>query len=230
MNKYTLLAFFIVCCNLSCNYKGEYTHCKFRKIVIPQLVKDYFYFKVGTYWVYQNQTTQELDSQWICTSDITTRNIYSNNKCNCYHRLCFENMKVIKLSTKENDCVQNNTNTYSAYFIDVPILNNFTKNDYYYGWSSTKGNSTFYRNNYNIKPISGAVFYSNGNWFGYGLKDTTNCVVNGVTYNNCKIQRDSLHTLYDHYKEVLLVQNIGVVSYKDTSYTKWNLIRSYIIQ
>jgi hypothetical protein len=35
-------------------------------------LKDHFYFKVGTYWVYEEETTGQLDSQWVSQSMLST--------------------------------------------------------------------------------------------------------------------------------------------------------------
>ncbi len=45
---------------------------------IPQDFKDYFYFAPGTYWIYQNQRTQELDSVYIV--DRSSRIVHYSNE------------------------------------------------------------------------------------------------------------------------------------------------------
>ncbi len=40
-------------------------HPKPRDILLPQIVKDYFVFKVGTYWIYQDSATGITDSVYV---------------------------------------------------------------------------------------------------------------------------------------------------------------------
>src|SRR5690606_10575757 len=53
----------------------------------PQDAKDRFFFKKGTWWVYQNITTKELDSVWVSKANWSyvsadnMRDGYIKNKC-----------------------------------------------------------------------------------------------------------------------------------------------------
>lgn len=43
----------------------KHTECVNNTMSLPQMAKDYFLFKDGTYWVYENVSTKELDSFYI---------------------------------------------------------------------------------------------------------------------------------------------------------------------
>lgn len=44
-------------------------HPKPRDILLPQIVKDYFVFKVGTYWIYQDSASGITDSVYVDAAD-----------------------------------------------------------------------------------------------------------------------------------------------------------------
>lgn len=62
----------------SCKDKNKKTYCEENPSECPDIkeVKDYFCFKIGTWWVYEEETTLERDSVYVTE--------YSNNQSNYY--------------------------------------------------------------------------------------------------------------------------------------------------
>ncbi len=204
---------------VSCTVRDEVLCRNNKKVRIPQTVKDYFYFKHGTYWVYQNQTTLEVDSHWVCDSYLGTASVtYDKVGCNCYNHMCFENMFVNILSPKYNGCNDgSNTHEYLRYIITVQDeYKQYLGVDFYF----TLTNQGY-----------GNVFLMDGTWFGDGYKDTANCIINGVNYIECNVQRRTLGNIYGRYKEVIMNKNVGIISYVNSNdSTRWNLIKSNILK
>ena len=228
---YTLLTIILLISNLNCKrIKYATTACnKKHRVEIPQRVKDYFYFKEGTYWVYQNQKTLAIDSHWVCDSYLGTKEIKgnSNQKCHCFTGTCYENMEMKILSPTMQDCqVYDRNKIYLRFFLtlDYNEAEKYSKN--YFRFILETGRGTY-----------GNIFVSDGSWIydgegniGSEKKDTSNCSISGVNFSECILQREGPGIIYDHYKEVLMARGIGIISYRDTSYTKWNLIRSSIVK
>lgn len=63
-------------------------------VLVPQDMKDRFYFKDGTYWVYKNINTNALDSMWVWQSTISTSpvepKIYGTGFNKCYESFYFK--------------------------------------------------------------------------------------------------------------------------------------------
>jgi hypothetical protein len=227
-----LLTLVLLVSNLNCKrIKYATTACnKKHRVEIPQRVKDYFYFKDGTYWVYQNQKTLATDSHWVCDSYLGTKEIKgnSNQKCHCFNGTCYENMKIKILDASSTTCT-NNGSEYLQLFITLDYNEAEKYNKNYYRFLLETGRAT-----------SINAFWHNGSWFmdqdgfkGNELKDTSNCNIKGANYKECIIERKRQGIIFDHYKEVLIARNIGIVSYinyYDSTRTRWSLIRSSIIK
>jgi hypothetical protein len=221
--------------NISCKrVKYATTACNKRnRVEIPQKVKDYFSFKEGTYWVYQNQKTLATDSHWVCESYLGTKEIKGNSgeKCHCFSGTCYENMEMKILNPSMTECVHaGNKEPYIRFFLtlDYNEAEKYSKN--YYRFLLETGRAT-----------SINEFWNDGRWrlnymgigIGNELKDTSNYYVKNLKYTNCILQRSNVLPIYDHYSEVIMAQNIGIVSYvnyKDTTNATWHLIRKNIIQ
>ncbi len=68
--------------------KSEPISCTNNTMPLPQMAKDYFLFKNGSYWVYQNTITQQQDSFYVTDFvDWTGNNNqfrYGNELKKCY--------------------------------------------------------------------------------------------------------------------------------------------------
>jgi hypothetical protein len=72
--------------------KQEETVCSAANtVLIPQDLKDRFFFKEGTYWIYQNIQTNETDSVWVWKfyNENVSADKYENNGINnkCYETI-----------------------------------------------------------------------------------------------------------------------------------------------
>ncbi|MFD1551911.1 hypothetical protein DNU06_01570 [Putridiphycobacter roseus] len=70
MKKYPFLSLVVVLIAIQCRKDKSLPYCEEfpQNCVEIMTVKDHFYFDVGTYWVYQEETTGQLDSQWVSES------------------------------------------------------------------------------------------------------------------------------------------------------------------
>jgi len=62
---YKLLAIALLTLSLSCCKRDDDAPSEPITLLAPQEVKDYVLFQPGTYWVYENSITQELDSVYV---------------------------------------------------------------------------------------------------------------------------------------------------------------------
>lgn len=59
----------MIVCSISVNSCKEKFECSTNNNVpIPQIMKDYFYYKEGTWWVYKNTKNNTYDSMWVSQS------------------------------------------------------------------------------------------------------------------------------------------------------------------
>lgn len=92
--------------NLTChkeNWGGP--KCKESNTVkIPQHALDFFYFKVGSWWVYKCLQTGERDSVWV-SEDALVADKYKANKqdCNCGWGDCYQTAHTYFKSTKSEN-------------------------------------------------------------------------------------------------------------------------------
>ncbi len=201
----------------NCTNRKQRIACrKGNRIEIAQKVKDYFYFKPGTYWVYQNQTTLATDSHWVCNSYIGTESLEKSG-CNCYQKQCYENMSVEILNNKYNEC---HNKVYLVYYINLDLnrVQNYTKDNYWFGLQTGR------------KTVGVSFFYPDDKWVNIGLKDTNNYKIDNINYTECIIERTRPSIVFDHSYEIVMNRGIGIISYLDTANVRWNLLRHNIIK
>lgn len=75
MKKRHLILFLIALLTIQCRKDRKKPFCEEfpQDCVDIMTVKDHFYFDVGTYWIYEEETSGQLDSQWVSKS-ITNKN------------------------------------------------------------------------------------------------------------------------------------------------------------
>jgi hypothetical protein len=215
----------------SCQKAREKRWCK-HPIKIPQRVVDYFYFKEGTYWVYENETTHELDSQWVCNSVYNSTEPY-NGGCNCFNKLCYQIMGVTILSKDYPSCENNKTYLSYEFNYDANTVQNNTSKKYTFKMKFNIS-QLFPSNNTGF----GIIVNQDDEWKGIisNIKDTTDVVIKGINYHECLLFRDPNGNpngkVYsnDIYQECILARNVGYVRYKDPQNQYWCLIRKNIMQ
>ena len=213
----------------TCQKAREKRWCK-NPIKIPQRVVDYFYFKEGTYWIYENETTHEVDSQWVYKSHFNTisPDDLQQEQCNCTGKLCYESIGVKIGSTIQKAASGNGY--YLEYLInfDANQVSKFTKDFYVYKMKFTGVNRT---TGFSYK------FDNNDNWLGLStIKDSINFNINNLIFTEGIYQIDlsKLPTgqIYanDIYQECLLARNIGYIRFRDVNNNYWSLIRKNIVK
>ena len=206
----------------TCQKAREKRWCK-NPIKIPQRVVDYFYFKEGTYWIYENETTQELDSQWVTSSrfkyeqrpgDLDT----DEKHCNCYNKLCFEWFDIYIKSNK--------LNSYGyGVNADLNHVDQFTKSNYTY----------YFELNVPYLVTTYLMIDNNDTWkCSVNMTDTLSLQIANINYTNnisfYDINYMNGKRKSDIFYKITRSKNIGIISYTDYDRQNWKLIRKHIIQ
>lgn len=213
--KNLFMYLFISCTALFSCCKEEFECTTENSVPIPQIMKDYFYYKQGSWWVYVNVKNNTYDSLWI--SNI---NSYNNrgeggegfgNKDNCYERL------VMGVEQRGGDKVSK----FSMWDLSNVILDNNNRFAYGIIWRdiSTTANldlNLFFTNNeletYNPVRHINSVY-----------KDSV--TVQHKTYNNLiEVSGSS----FIHYW--LFSKHNGLIKYVDKDSNQWELVKHQIIQ
>jgi hypothetical protein len=208
----------------TCQKAREKRWCK-NPIKIPQRVVDYFYFKEGTYWVYENETTHEVDSQWVYKSHFNniSPDDLQQEQCNCTGKLCYESIGVKIGSTIQKAASGNGY--YLEYLInfDANQVSKFTKDFYVYKMKFTGVNRT---TGFSYK------FDNNDKWEALMsvMKDTSINIF-GISYKESIYFKDSYGSKsLDVFQECYLARNIGYIRFKDVNNNYWSLIRKNIVK
>ncbi|MDZ4758730.1 MAG: hypothetical protein SGJ10_11430 [Bacteroidota bacterium] len=61
---------------ISCNLNKKPKCTQSNTVHVPQNAIDYFYFKEGSWWVYEDEATKEQDSVWVSYSRKDTLSPY----------------------------------------------------------------------------------------------------------------------------------------------------------
>ncbi len=206
----------------SCKDKNEpETVCTSANTVpVPQDMKDRFFFKEGTYWIYKNLATNKTDSLWVIANTMESINVddddYGFIKNKCYERF----VSTIKSDFQATDSYHN------VYAIIIhpkkgqPDSELFGLEDF---------NLPLDRLAYRIENRGGQ--YENQMGAEIELTDSL------VTADNI-VYKDILHlyyptgtSTYDYLRDMYYAKNKGLVKFKrNTDNSEWELIRYNIIQ
>lgn len=189
-------------------------------VLVPQDMKDRFYFKTGTYWIYKNLATQEIDSLWVIADVIENINVdddgFIKNKCYESFQIAIRSL----LFTQKG--------RYNNYQLDFfPQSGHNLSNESYtlYDHSPLNNNNTVFRIELKGKSYE--------NQMGASIEFKDSIVTNdNITY------KDVLHlyyptgtSTYDYLREMYYAKNKGLVKFKrNTDNSEWELIQSKIIQ
>jgi len=216
MNSKFQSLFFILLTYLSVICCSKEIECSTSNAVkIPQVMKDYFYYKEGTWWVYKNIKNSTYDSLWV-----SNVNIYNNrgkgkegfgNPDNCYERI------VMGIEQSGGDSV---TEFFTRSLSNFVVNNN---NQFAFGVSGRDIPTTV---EWNL-----ILFYTNNQLETFNPVRNTSSIyidsasVQGKTYNNPIEVTGSNHI---HYW--LFSKHIGLIKYIDLDSNQWELIRYNINQ
>ncbi len=184
--------------------------------VLPHAM-DFFYFKTGSWWVYEEETSGEKDSVWVGLHQTKTSNAtVSKRDCHCGKGKCVEEFSTSFFSS--------NAKGKSLYGFNI-------------GSSLIEGEFTIMEGGNIYKNASGyRITYRDYKYDKesptYGIyEDLDSIVVNGKTY------KDILHHYYpkqdnipDWQHEAWYARNIYLVKFRLWDGTTWNLVKYNINQ
>ncbi len=189
------------------------------RISVPQVLSDYGYFKVGSFWVYQDSASLALDSVYITSAKEGTFTTAPSNS-QPYHGY-FGYFNTYTQSVYEGRQFHYSVNTENTF----------------------NGHSDLVEDEY-INPSSNAETYLMTDYFVVGKPDPDGGYP--VAYENLY---DSLKVLNYYFKNAMLfhdgknqtqnnsatnyylAKNIGIIRKEIlTPYTIWNLVRYHIVQ
>lgn len=205
--------------------------------------KNYMYFKVGTYWVYQNDVTNEIDSQWVSFSTIDQSTQHGDEDYSKHITLIQETLWTFIASNfvdgwgRQNKfeiyTSGQNVNAYpyptSAYQFEKSKKN-----------SSSSHSNTVYYQPLNLCPKKNCFYYYDTTLTNYSL--------NGFTYDTVRVFRVNGDAVFQESNQLTIgggksdyyyAKNIGLIKVFHDSYhtdnktpykQSWNLIRKNIIQ
>jgi hypothetical protein len=192
-------------------------------VLIPADMKDRFYFKDGTYWVYQNINTGATDSMWVWKSELTVLpvdpKIYGSGFNKCYESFGY----YIRNAKSVLD---------DSYYSSMGIILHPQKQE---SAKELFGISDFYHlnhsdiNSYRIENRGGV--YENQIGATMEMKDSI------MTQDNT-VFKDILRLYYavgaqtnDYLTDMCFAKNIGLAKFKRrTDNTEWELTRYRIVQ
>ncbi|MGZ5280982.1 MAG: hypothetical protein ACXWEY_01780 [Bacteroidia bacterium] len=205
----------------TCN-KDEESFCTDNRTtkILPHQ-KDFFYFKTGSWWVYEEEKTGEKDSIWIVLD--THERFRGHPEIMFSNRRCTEKFQIIFLNKKYN-------NLDSGAYIQLDIWSSFIRGEFdvMEGGKLSKGQYNTrisYRNSEYVKD-----WYSDSNTY---FEDITSIQVKGKIFNNIlHIDRDPMkpHEGYDWLQEAWYAKDIYLVKFRKTDSTTWNLIKYNIVK
>lgn len=212
ISKITLVLFLCISA-WTCKEKFE---CNSNNHVpIPQIMKDYFYYKEGSWWVYKNTKNNTYDSMWISQSSSNNyrgegrEGFGSTDKC--YERI------VMGIEQLGGDSISK----FSMWDLSNFILNN----------DNRFGFGVFWRDIASTGNIDLNLFFTNNQLETYNpvrqisseFKDSA--MVQNQTYKNLIEVTGSNYIYY-----WLFAKNIGLVKYIDRNSNQWELIKHNINQ
>jgi hypothetical protein len=209
-----LITFAVVLFSLS-NCKEKFECTSENTVPMPQIMKDYFYYKQGSWWVYVNVKNNTYDSMWV--SNVTAYNNRGEggegfgNLDNCYERL------VMSVRQRGGDSVSK----FSMWSLSNVILDN---------------NNRFRLMVYG-RDISTNVEWDLNLFFTNNQLETYNSVryISSVYQDSATIQHKTYNNLievtgsnYIHYW--LFSKHIGLIKYIDKDSNQWELVKYGINQ
>lgn len=191
-------------------------------IPFPEEAVQYFYFKTGSYWIYQNSKSSEIDSIWVTESIRIPDNSYSYDKTKYYKK---EFIRMYSLTS-----LYPNKGNWDFYF--KPFGSSFVL----YGGRNTymqpSGNCTLWKYPFDgglnqvsdIKGNDTSMFRVLGTHYTVTIGNKTYSSVLKVNITNC-IFMDK------HDINMYWAPNYGIIKIEDLDdSSNWELIRHHLIQ
>jgi len=195
-------------CFTNCN-QCETTQCTDgnTKNRISTVLKNYFYFKTGSWWVYENELSLERDSIYVVQDKI--ERIMPDESCKCNEQL------FVRIGTSTNDSIFYNTSSEMSSAISfMKVLVGSSNYDYTYRFEVQNDTALKLENQHN-----GIIQY---------LPEYA-----GPKGNYSKVYRCFYNkVLTDYLSDSYFAPHIGLIrfTYKEGDGTYWNLINYHVIQ
>jgi hypothetical protein len=183
---------------------------------LPQMAKDYFLFNNGSYWVYENTSTNETDSFYISNfRDFTGDNNifkYGINLNKCYEGYDY------KLFSKQ----------FKRFDVGIgpfePDNNKEFKNQLYFLNEYSELTQQLYSK---IYFIGDSIYPSEE--LGGSISQFDSLSVNNYFYKNI-LQVTNTVTGIDYTKQSIYAKNIGMIQFTTNDNITWILKRYHIVQ
>jgi hypothetical protein len=189
---------------------------------VPDDLKDRFYFKTGTYWIYQNLATGETDSVAVCDAPFTVWRITpleSEPWDKCYET--FSMYLVNRQFTHRN-------NYYMRAGLYYHIKNGYDLPDEFFSIQV----NTLVMDDVGRDRIS----YQTGeykNFYGATVNRLTVYELQTTSTNFYDVLRISYPgpTLADYFFDMYYAENFGLIKYRSSDDgSSWEMIRCHIVQ
>ncbi len=209
--------FMLIAGTISCQSCKEKFECSSgNSVPIPQIMKDFFYFKAGSWWVYYNMKTNAYDSMWVNQS---SSNVYRGEGSEGFGKLdkCYE---------QNRDVISNNTTEAILQFrISNIVVDERERFRFIILWRDTSNNlekmfELFFTNGELeiIPPLHPII-----------ISPIDTVFVQNAKYTNL-IEVDANNYYYDNIKYRLFAKHIGLIKYLDRDSNQWELLKYNIIQ
>jgi hypothetical protein len=183
---------------------------------LPQMAKDYFLFKNGSYWVYENTATNETDSFYVDgftdrTGD-NTQYKYGNELNRCYED-CDYNIigtLVSKLNIGIFPFEPSNEDNFDKQLFFINEYNDLTKQSY------TK-----------LAFVGDSIIKSD--ILGSQLLKFDSLQIGNIYYKNILQISNSILGI-DYTKQSIYAKNIGMIQFTTNDNITWILKRYHIVQ
>lgn len=212
----------------NCNREKNLKCSDANTVKVPPHAIDYFYFKVGTWWVYECEQTGETDSLWVSENDRYAGNpLRAKQDCSCGKGLCFQEAYTHIVNKKS---VSSNLILLS-YFMGHYLSDVANPIDDYGRSELREYRSDVHTSGYKIDYIN--QNYINKSTTGAALSSFDTLTVKGKTDNNIfeyKYDTGSSGSYPDWYLIAWYSKNISLIKYIKTDKTIWNLIKYNIVK
>ena len=186
----------------------------------PQEALDYFYFKKGTWWLYQEDSTGLTDSIWVSEDLRNSDNLASlKYHCGCGYGKCVENIII----TLENRIHNSSNGTFLIKMGPTSslTLGNADIGEYSDFYFLASGRRLKYQNYHHTQQTdNGAV-----------IEDIDSLNVKGQVFKNLvHLYYPNQNNIPDWLHEAWYAKNIYLVKYRRFDGTNWSLIDYHIVK
>lgn len=190
--------------------------CTNNTMPLPQMAKDYFLFKNGSYWVYENTSNNDIDSFYV--DDFTNRTgdntqyKYGNELNHCYEDYSYTiSGKLLGKLSK------------SVYPFEPNNATDFNKQTFFISEFNSLTNQSYSR----VYFIGDKIFAAED--LGGSINQFDSLSVNNYFYKNI-LQVTNIVTGIDYTKQSIYAKNIGMIQFTTNDNITWILKRYHIVQ